>query len=85
MAVLKSALRDNLVVGAIILMLMLMSFTSINTMRLQQRNSETLRLVQECVLPAGTLCKGDPDATQQLLASLVKQINDHTDAVVGHH
>lgn len=76
MATMRSAFRDNLVAGVLLVVLVILSFTTIATMR----NSN---LVRECVLPEGSLCKGNPDYTQRLLDELVRRVNEHTDAVHG--
>lgn len=76
MTVMKSALQDNLIAGILILMMAVLSWTAV-------QNNRALSLIQRCVLETGDLCKGDPDATQKLLDSLVTRINTHTDEVHG--
>lgn len=76
MATMRSAFRDNLIAGVLLVVLVILSFTTIQTMR----NSN---LVRECVLPEGSLCKGNPDNTQKLVDTLVQRINEHNDELHG--
>ena len=79
----KTLTRDNLVVGVLVVMLAVLSWTTVLSMRSAERNGEILNTVQRCVLPEGDLCKGNPDQTKALLDDLVRRINSHTDEVVG--
>lgn len=79
MTKMRSAFRDNLVAGVLLVVLAVLSFTTIQTLR-----SSTL--VRECVLPEGSLCKGNPDSTAKLVKDLedriVNRVNAHIDEVV---
>lgn len=75
--------RDGLVSAVFIVMLVVLSWTAVLTMRQSAANSASLKLIERCVLPAGDLCKGDPAQTQQLVDSVVQRVNAHTDEVVG--
>lgn len=83
MSVTKSALKDNIIVGVLLVMMVILSFTSITAVRTSKENRKILTQVERCILPQGDLCKGDAVATKVLVDSIVKQINDHTDQVVG--
>lgn len=83
MTTFKYGLRDNVIVAILIVMIMVLSVTAIQTVRLSQKNAQTLNLVKECVLPEGKLCKSNPDATRKIIDEVVNRVNAHTDDVLG--
>lgn len=76
MATARRWTRDNLVAAVFIVMMAVLSWTAIMTLR-------QTSLIQDCVLPSGKLCKGDPAGTQKLVDSIVDRVNAHTDEVLG--